>query len=315
MVSPPRHPDTPPPPPGPSAADLVASARELVERDPLGAIERAAQARGRSGSARTRAWASAVTVRALLYTGRTEEALRAAQPLPRRFRTLGEHAGTAYVLTDLSALLMGAGNLGAAAAAIAEGLAAAQRGRDRSCQAHLLQNRAIVSILARDLDRAEREARAGLEVACELGSDRETSHFQLAEIPLLRLAEEPWRADRTRLVDQALQHAALGVEHAGHGRLMVEALRWQTEALAWAGEAEAALDRGLQASHLADREDGEAVATGRVSRALGYAAAGMRGEALGTIREATAGATAGTWASIDAHRVARDLLSGALGSR
>ncbi|MCC6832172.1 MAG: hypothetical protein IT200_12565 [Thermoleophilia bacterium] len=308
-MSPPRHPDSP------SPDDLVASARDLVERDPLAAIHRAAHAMSFSGSARTMEWATAVTVRGLHYTGRTHEALRTALPLPRRFRTLGEPAGTAYVLTDLSALLMVTGNLHAAAAAIAEGLAAAQRGRDRACQAHLLQNRAIVSIIARDLVRAEPEARAGLEVTGELGAHEETSHFQLAEIRMLKLSQEPWRAGRTRLVEEALHHGALGVERAGPGRLMVEALRWETEALAWAGDHEAALQRGLQASHLADPDDGEAVATGRISRALGYAAAGMRGEALGTIREATARASREGWASIDARRVEGDLLTGALGSR
>lgn len=297
-----------------SAAEVIRAARELVERDPGAALARADQAVALSGSARTTTWAAAVRVRALLYTGRTAEAMLLARPLPRRFRVLGEHAGAAYVLTDLSALLMVAGRLPEAGAAIAAGLAAAQRGGDRGCQAHLLQNRAVVSILSRDLDRAEREARAGLDVALDLGADAETSHFQLAEIGLLRVAEEPWRRDRTRLVDDALHHAARGVAIAGPGRLLVEALRWETEALAWAGERDAALDRGLQASHLADRHDGEALAVGRTSRALGYAAAGMRGEAIGTIREATATAAPGGWAAVDAGRVHRDLICGALGS-
>ncbi|MFN8122397.1 MAG: hypothetical protein U0237_08215 [Thermoleophilia bacterium] len=313
-MSSPRHPRTPPEPRRRTAAEVIASARELVERDPVAALERVRGALALSGSARTRAWVAAVTVRGMLYTGRTAEALAAARPLPRRFRTLGEHAGAAYVLTDISALLMGTGNLQGAASAIAEGLAAAQRGRDRACQAHLLQNRAVVSILAHDLTRAEHEARAGLEVTYELGADQETSHFQLAEIRLLRLSAEPWRADRDRLVEEALHHAELGLLHAGPGRLMVEALRWRTEALAWAGESGAALDLGLQASHLADPGDAEAVATGRLSRAVGYAAAGMRGEAIGTIREAAAGAAPGSWTSIDARRVERDLFSGALGS-
>ncbi len=302
--------------PADTVAGALAAARATVERSPLAALRHARGAAARAMNDRDACWAAAYEVRALGYLGLHHDALQLAIPLASRFRSLRDRTGAAFVLTDISGLLSLADDFAGAHQAVDDGLANARATGDGEAEFALLHNRAGISLLAGDPDRAERAIHLARETADGVDDVEEYCMRTHAGILFERLGGAPRRSDRDRLLEEAAVHARTATVASADKRYRnVESMRLETEALVWVGDGEAALERGVQALFLARSEGGEAAVTGQVAHALGLSAGGLRGPALATIREAVDRAAPGSYAWRDARTVEQRIREGVYGSR